>query len=206
MKKFALLSFLFIVIASTEVRLCKAGASPDAVLDVNGEKLRAGVNYSILPYFGRNAGGLTIGSIRKGYDQCPVNIVPETYERSMGLPATFSPINPKKGVVRVSTDLNIQFQANGKCGKSTVWKVAKLDQSTGQYFVTIGGTKGNPGRETLDSWFKIEKLGNNYKFVHCPTVCKYCKVICKDVSIFYANGRLTLVLNDAAYPVMFKKV
>ncbi|XP_038895396.1 miraculin-like [Benincasa hispida] len=206
MKNFALLSFLFIVIVSSEVRFCRADVSPDAVLDTDGKKLRSSDQYYILSVYSRNSGGLSIGSIQQGKEKCPINILPESYEYLHGLAATFFPINPKKGVVRVSTDLNIQFEASTRCGESTVWKIGKFDQYLKQYFVTIGGVKGNPGRETVGNWFKIEKYGNNYKLVHCPTVCKYCKVICKDVGIFYKNGKRVLALNDSPFPVMFKKV
>uniref|UniRef100_A0A0A0LT81 Uncharacterized protein n=1 Tax=Cucumis sativus TaxID=3659 RepID=A0A0A0LT81_CUCSA len=205
MRNFALLCFLFIVIASSEVRFCRADASPDAVLDTDGKKLRAGDQYYILSVYSRNSGGLSIGGIY-GYEKCPINILPESYDYLHGLPATFSPINPKKGVVRVSTDLNIQFEANTRCGISTVWKVGKFDEYLKQYFVTMGGMKGNPGRETIENWFKVEKYGKNYKLVYCPTVCKYCKVVCKDVGLFYKNGRRVIALNDAPFPVMFKKV
>lgn len=204
MKNFALLCFLFALIASTEVRICKSDASPDAVLDIDGKKLRAGVNYYILPVIRGRGGGLTLGNI--GHDKCPLHVVQEQFEISNGLPATFAPVNPKKGVVRVSTDLNVEFEASTVCAKSTVWKLDKFDESTRQWLVTIGGIRGNPGQETLDNWFKIEKHGKDYKFVFCPSVCKFCKVICKDVGIFIKNGNRALALSDTPFPVMFKKV
>ncbi|XP_038893656.1 miraculin-like [Benincasa hispida] len=208
MKSFELLSLIFIVIvASTErQQFCRVNASPEAILDTNGKKLRGGDHYYILPFFSRNTGGLALGNIQREYsNECPLNVVPEPYEYFNGLPTTFSPVNPKKGVIRVSTDLNIQFERNTMCAKSTVWKISKFEQ---QYLVTIGGTKGDPGPETMENWFKIEKYNNNniYKFVYCPTVCKYCKVMCKDVGIFVKNGRMALALSDAPFPVMFKKV
>ncbi|GAY67393.1 hypothetical protein CUMW_256070 [Citrus unshiu] len=64
-----------------------------------------------------------------------------------GLPMTFSPINPKKGIVRESTDLNIKFE------------VAKIR------FVTTGGVKGNLGPQTTRNWFMIEKFYSDYKLV-----------------------------------------
>ncbi|KAI3813009.1 hypothetical protein L1987_17722 [Smallanthus sonchifolius] len=38
-----------------------------------------------------------------------------------------------------------------------------------QYAVMVGGVEGNPGPETLDNWFKIEKTEDGYKFVFCPS-------------------------------------
>lgn len=72
--------------------------------------------------------------------------------------------------------------------------------------MTSGGVEGNPGSKTTSSWFKIKKYEEDYKLVFCPTVCKYCKVICKDVGFFVENGRRILALSDEApLRVMFKK-
>ncbi|XP_023520252.1 kunitz trypsin inhibitor 2 [Cucurbita pepo subsp. pepo] len=203
MKNFALLSFLFILLAS-EVRVSRADASPDAVRDIDGKKLRAGVNYYILPVFRGRGGGLALGNLQS--DKCPLNVVQEQFELMNGLPAAFLPVNPKKGVVRVSTDLNVQFEASTICATSTVWKLDKFDESTKQWFITIGGARGNPGVKTVDNWFKIEKHGNDYKFKFCPTVCDFCKVMCRDVGIFFKNGKRALALSDTPFPVMFKVV
>lgn len=68
----------------------------------------------------------------------------------------------------------------------------------------VGGVEGNPGRETLDNWFKIEKTDDGYKFVFCPTVCNFCKVICRDVGIFLdGNGMRRLALSDVPFSVIF---
>ncbi|KAK3001390.1 hypothetical protein RJ639_020839 [Escallonia herrerae] len=86
--------------------------------------------------------------------------------------------------------------------QSTVWK---LNSYSGQYDVTTGGVEGNPGRETIENWFKIEKYEDDYKLVFCPTVCNYCKVICKGVGILIQNGRRQLTLSNVPFKVMFKK-
>ena len=206
MKNFGILFyFLFILLASTQlIRFSTADASPEAVLDIDGKKLRAGVNYYILPVFRGRGGGLTLGNLQS--EKCPLNVVQEQLEVMNGFPTTFHPVNPKKGVVRVSTDLNVQFEASTICVTSTVWKLDKFDESTGQWLVTIGGSRGNPGVETVDNWFKIEKHGKDYKLVFCPTVCNFCKVMCRDIGIFFKNGERALALSDTPFPVMFKKV
>ena len=60
--------------------------------------------------------------------------------------------------------------------------------------------EGNLGPKTLSNWFKIEKYENDYKFLFCPTVFNYCKVICRDVGIFIKifikNGTRRLALSD----------
>ena len=129
----------------------------------------------------------------------------EQLEVKPGLPLIFTPVNPKKGVVRVSTDLNIKFSASTICVESTVWKF-EYDEILGQYFIYDGAVEGNPGRETVDNWFKIENFDDkDYKLVFCPTVCKFCKVICKNVGFFVQGGTRRLALSDVPLRIMFKK-
>ncbi|XVF30310.1 hypothetical protein REPUB_Repub16aG0045700 [Reevesia pubescens] len=184
--------------------LC-ANAAPDPVLDITGKKLRTGTNYYILPVFRGRGGGLTLASSTRN-ETCPLDVVQEQLEVSNGLPLTFSPVNIKKGVIRVSTDQNIKFYASTICVQSTVWKLANFDDSTQQWLVTSGGVEGNPGRETVDNWFKIEKYEDDYKLVFCPTVCDFCKVLCRDVGVFIDDaGVRRLALSDVPFKVMFKR-
>ncbi|KAF5733966.1 hypothetical protein HS088_TW16G00407 [Tripterygium wilfordii] len=178
-------------------------AAPDPVLDIAGKRLRTGVDYYILPVIRGRGGGLTLSST--GNETCQLDVVQEQHEVSHGLPLTFSPVNMKKGVVRISTDLNIKFSAMTICVQSTVWKLENYDESTGQWFVSTGGIEGNPGRETIDNWFKIEKYGDDYKLVFCPTVCDFCKVICRDVGIYIGRGRRFLALSEKPFKIMFRK-
>ncbi|KAK6243891.1 hypothetical protein QUC31_010300 [Theobroma cacao] len=176
----------------------------DPVLDISGEELRTGTDYYILPVIrGGGGGGLTLAST--GNETCPLDVVQEQLEVSDGLPVTFSPVNIKKGVVRVSTDQNIKFSAATICVQSTLWKLDSFDDSTQQWFVTTGGVEGNPGRETIDNWFKIEKYEDDYKLVFCPTVCDFCKVMCRDVGVFIDGGVRRLALSDVPFKVMFKR-
>ncbi|WMV21155.1 hypothetical protein MTR67_014540 [Solanum verrucosum] len=80
-----------------------------------------------------------------------------------------------------------------------------VNPKKGQYFITLGGTQGNPGRETISNWFKIEKFDRDYKLLYCPTVCDFCKVICRDIGIFIQDGVRRLALSDVPFKVMFKK-
>ncbi|KAJ4713686.1 Kunitz trypsin inhibitor [Melia azedarach] len=178
-------------------------AAPDQVLDISGKKIRAGTNYFILPVVRGRGGGLTLAST--GNKTCPLDVVQAQLEIDNGLPLTFHPVNPKKGVVRVSTDLNIQFDAASTCVQSTLWKLDNFDEELKQWFVTTGGVLGNPGRETTSNWFKIEKYDDDYKLVFCPTVCDFCKVLCKDIGIFIDGGVRRLALSDEPFKVMFKK-
>ncbi|KAK2979635.1 hypothetical protein RJ640_023563 [Escallonia rubra] len=177
-----------------------ADAAPNAVLDTAGKKLRTGVDYYILPVVRGRGGGLTLARTRN--ETCPLDVVQEQHEVDHGIPLVFAPVDTKKGVIRVSTDHNIKFSGATIRVQSTVWK---LNSYNGQHVVTTGGVEGNPGRETIDNWFKIEKYEDNYKLVFCPTVCNYCKVICKGVGILIQNGRRQLTLSDVPFKVMFKK-
>ncbi|MBA0571669.1 hypothetical protein Golob_002048 [Gossypium lobatum] len=185
--------------------LCASGsAAPDPVLDISGKMLRTGNDYYILPVFRGRGGGLTLAST--GNETCPLHVVQEQLEVSNGLPVTFSPFNIKKGVIRVSTDHNIKFSAATICVQSTVWKLANFDDSTRQWFLTCGGVEGNPGRQTIDNWFKIEKHEDDYKLVFCPTVCDFCKVMCRDVGVFIDDaGVRRLALSDVPFKIMFKR-
>ncbi|KAG8378604.1 hypothetical protein BUALT_Bualt07G0002800 [Buddleja alternifolia] len=175
--------------------LGSAAQSPSPVLDIAGNKLRAGTDYYMLPVIRGRGGGLTLAST--GNKTCPLGVVQEQFEVKNGLPLTFTPVNSKKGVIRVSTDQNIKFSAASTCVQSTVWKL-DYDESIGKYFVMTGGVEGNPGRETISNWFKIEEYEGDYKLFFCPTVCNFCKVICRNVGIFLQDGkrRLGVSLTD----------
>ncbi|KAL3504149.1 hypothetical protein ACH5RR_033990 [Cinchona calisaya] len=182
--------------------LASGTQQPNPVIDFEGKNLLVGVHYYILPVIRGRGGGLTLGN--SDNETCPLDVVQEKFEVKSGLPLTFTPVNTTKGVVPLSTDLNIKFFAATICVQSTVWKL-DYDAAIGQYVIVSGGVEGNPGRETTSNWFKIEKYDRAYKLVFCPTVCKFCKVICKDVGIFIQNGRRRLALSDAPFRVMFKR-
>lgn len=176
--------------------------APAPVLDISGNKLEVGFDYHILPVIRGRGGGLTLSSSRN--KTCPLDVVQEQHEVSHGLPLRFSPVEPRKGVM-VSTDLNIRFSAASICVQPTVWKLDRFDERTRQWFVTSGGVEGNPGRETTSNWFKIEKYDDDYKLVFCPTVCSFCKVLCRDIGIYIVDGKRNLALSDVPFKVMFKK-
>ncbi|KAA8518071.1 hypothetical protein F0562_015545 [Nyssa sinensis] len=119
------------------------GAAPDPVLDIAGKKLRTGtgVEYYILPLICGSRGRLTLASSRTRNHSCPLDVVQEKHQVDNGLTLTFSPVNPKKGVVEVSTDFNVKFSGATICVQSTVWKL-DLDESTGR----------GPGGDGVNKW------------------------------------------------------
>ncbi|KAK0578213.1 hypothetical protein LWI29_006831 [Acer saccharum] len=197
--------FIFAFVTKVPLVVSTADASHSPVLDIAGKKLLAGTDYYILPVFRGRGGGLTLAST--GNETCPLDVVQEQHVVENGLPVTFSPVNIKKGVIRLSIDQNIKFSASTDCVQSTVWKLDSHDDSLRQWFVTTGGVEGNPGRRTTSNWFKIEKFDDDYKLVFCPSVCDICKVLCRDIGIYIdqATGIRRLALSDTPFKVMFKK-
>ncbi|MED6222799.1 hypothetical protein PIB30_067874 [Stylosanthes scabra] len=183
---------------------CDGDSASEPVLDITGKNLRTGTDYLVLPSINNNnsnGGGLALARARNR--TCPFDVVDSSYR---AMPLKFSPFDSnKEGVITVSTDLNIKFSAATTCVQSTVWKLEQFDASRGIYFVTTGGV-GNPGRETVSNWFQIDKYGSNYKLLFCPKVCKYCKVICKDLGIYVdGDGNRHLALSDVPFGVRFRK-
>ncbi|CAI9273381.1 unnamed protein product [Lactuca saligna] len=81
--------------------------SPTQVRDLDGNLVRSGTEYYILPVIRGMGGGLILASTRN--DSCPLDVVQANKEVYNGMPLTFIPVNPKKSVIRESTDLNIIF-------------------------------------------------------------------------------------------------
>ncbi|CAK8532322.1 unnamed protein product [Lathyrus sativus] len=212
--KITLLAFILLyALLSSKPLLGAADASSEQVVDTLGKKLRADASYYILPVtpiyrcgpYGKcrsSGSSLALASIGK---TCPLDVV--VVDKYQGLPLTFTPVNPKKGVIRVSTDLNIKFTSSPTClHHSMVWKLDRFNVSKRQWFVTTGGVAGNPGWETINNWFKIEKYGDAYKLVLCPSVVQSFKHLCKDVGVFVdQNGNKRLALSDVPLKVKFQQ-
>ncbi|KAF3640286.1 hypothetical protein FXO38_12094 [Capsicum annuum] len=189
-------------------KLCEALKPPPiAVRDSNGDMLQMGTNYYVQPIFPDEAWGFELASISNDIDKpCPLGIVQEDYYP--GTPLLFSHANSEKGAIRLSTDLNIDYNLSYTvCTKSkdVIWTVGPYDRRAQSYFLVLGGVKGNPGRKTIRNWFKIEVFGDNYKIRYCPSVCWNCKVVCKDVGVIEYNGQKRLGLSDFPVEVKFVK-
>ncbi|CAN6463355.1 unnamed protein product [Victoria cruziana] len=192
-----MLAVIVLVLALTG----RARSAADQVLDVDGNPVKAGIGYYMLPAHGSRSGGLTCLS---SHGTCPPSVVQAESGFDRGTPLTFAQVTGKEEV-RLATDLNIEFVSGSRCGGSAVWKYAGVDEVTGQRFITLGGAAGNPGPATVSNWFKIEKEGDHYALVFCPTVCEFCKVVCANVGVYGENGRQFLALSDPAFPVEFRR-
>ncbi|KAE8692807.1 putative Kunitz family trypsin and protease inhibitor protein [Hibiscus syriacus] len=180
-----------------------AADQPDAVLDVSGQELRTGTDYYVLPVIRGRGGGLTLGSATNADPNtgCPLVVVQEQLEVSSGLPLYFSPVNVEQqgGIVRVSTDFNVIFNASSICVQSTQWVLA-FDESLQKFVVATSG------RETLNNRFKIERFEDDYKLAFCPGVCDTCRPVCGDLGVFIDDdGIRRLVLADEPLKVMFRR-
>lgn len=174
------------------------------VLDKDGHPLRPGVDYYILP-----SARATIGLSSPPNGTCPLDVVLQTDIHSNALPVRFYPAKKAGGVIKTDTDLNIEFSASTICVISTVWKIqgSSNDTST-RYFVTIGGVKGKPGKETISNWFNIRSdPSRGYVLNFCPSVCETCRPFCGNLGIILDNGRsrLGITSDDQALGVSFTK-
>lgn len=66
------------ILLSLSLLMCAKAASPAPVLDVDGNRVRAGVKYYILPLVRGRGGGLTLGP--RGNNSCPLNVRQEQLE------------------------------------------------------------------------------------------------------------------------------
>ncbi|XP_059306765.1 miraculin-like [Lycium ferocissimum] len=208
MKKKTLSCLLLITLIFISNSLLYESASvPNSVLDTTGKIVRAGHDYMVIPVRKDLGGELGLAFI--GTQVCPLGIGPRLSPNDPGLSINLFPVNFKKGVIRESTDLNIEFTETYTICQhhSNVWRLDHYNPQKEDHVITNGGVKGNPGRDTYSNWFKIVKYGAGYKFVFCPSVCNYCDVICKNVGIFVQkNGQALLALSNEPLEVMFRKV
>jgi hypothetical protein len=192
-------SFIFIVFSTLSLSSAQSSSS---VLDIDRNFLKSDLSYYILPVMRGMGGGiaLTPTDINR---KCPLDVIQEKVETRNGLPLTFIPVNASKGnIISESTDLNIKFPGVTICGQPPVWR---LEVVNGQRVVSSRGIVGNPGRETISNWFKIEKYGGNgYKLAFCPTVCNTCKPACGDIGVA-KDGRRSLIVSKEPLMVMFKR-
>ncbi|KAK1421221.1 hypothetical protein QVD17_23398 [Tagetes erecta] len=190
--------FTFIILSIFSLSSCQ---SP--VLDTDRMPLVTGPSYYIIPATSGRGGGVKLSPTTLN-QTCPLDVAQENNEQRNGLPINFLLAIPNRGgVIRSSSDLNIKFTSGTTCGKPAVWRIEDVN---GQRVVSSRGVLGNPGRETISSWFKIVEYDSDYKIVFCPGVCNTCRPACGDVgSTIAKNGRRSLLLSNEPLKVKFKK-
>lgn len=194
MKTASLLSFLFLALITAKPLL--GAVDPQPLLDSNGEKVLAGTPYYIVTIYAGPAAGIV--SLAGGRNYCPFDVI-LSINMDRGQPLLISPATEDQdGIVYDSTDVNIKFSniSGGICSDASfVWKVDNYDTLWGEWFITTNGTEGNPGAQTLQNWFKFERVfgtTNVYYFVHCPKVCDTCVTLCSEIGVFTTTRGLAL--------------
>lgn len=178
-----------------------------SVLDVDGNQLETNTKYYIFSPSHRGGGGGGVAlSIRDRRIPCPPNVVQENDESSMGLSLKIFPVDSKQLHISMHNDLNIVFMGATICVQSTVWRVGNRDPFTRWRYVRSGGVLGRPGAETVRNWFKIERFGEGYKIVYCPSVCSSCRVECGEVGVYVENRKRWLGLGGQPLVIAFNKL
>ncbi|XP_012457881.2 21 kDa seed protein [Gossypium raimondii] len=201
---------LFIIFSITPLSFSfgVANTTNAPVLDSDGNELRTGTPYFVVSsIWGAGGGGLALGMPRG--NPCP-EVVAQRGSGDDGIPVIFSNSDSNDGVVRLSSDINIEFIPLRPrfCQTTTVWKVDDYDHSAGKWWVITDGVKGNPGANTLTSWFRIEKASHlDYTFKYCPAVCGTCPALCNKIARDLDGEMMRLALStDHGWPFFFKKL
>ncbi|KAB2010642.1 hypothetical protein E1A91_D10G261100v1 [Gossypium mustelinum] len=203
------LLFIIFSITPSSFSFGVANTTNAPVLDSDGNELRTGTPYFVVSsIWGAGGGGLDPGRPRG--KPCP-EVVAQRGSGDNGIPVIFSNSDSKDGVVRLSSDINIAFVPLRPkfCETTTVWKVADYDHSAGKWWVITDGVKGNPGANTLTSWFRIEKTTTDfdYTFKYCPAVCGTCPALCNKIVRDFDGEMVRLALTTGhGWPFIFKKV
>ncbi|GJS69375.1 Kunitz trypsin inhibitor 2-like protein [Tanacetum coccineum] len=110
----------FILIALSTLSL-SISQTPPPVRDTDGNIVRSGTNYYVLPVVNDKGGGITLAP-RKD-DPCPYDVAQENNRQRNGLPMNFVPAYTfKEDMIHESTDLNIRFAGADKCIATPVWR------------------------------------------------------------------------------------
>ncbi|XVE58837.1 hypothetical protein DITRI_Ditri04bG0201100 [Diplodiscus trichospermus] len=207
MKTATVVVFLLFAFTTKSYFFGVATAANKPVLDIDGDELQAGVEYYVVSAIrGAGGGGLALGRTKD--QKCPEVVVQRRSDMDSGTPVKFSNSDTNDDVIHLSTDINIEFLPirDRFCHTSTVWKLDNYNPSTGKWWLTTDGVKGNPGPNTLKNWFKIEKAGVLvYKFTYCPSVCESCTTLCSDIGRYGDDGQIRLALSDRGWPFVFVK-
>lgn len=196
MKLFLLITVLLSILTSTKAIIA-------VVLDTDGDILKPGAEYYIRPAARDIAGGIILNSPN---NSCPLLIGQAKSGADLGYPVIFSPVNPNAETLNVGADTNIQVQVITICIQSNVWRLTGSEDDTALYYVATDGVKGNPGKDTLSNWFKVDEYMGYYKLRFCPGVCNFCKPVCGDLSVVIRDGKRWLVLDKENQPFPFEFV
>jgi hypothetical protein len=195
------LSFIWLLMATSTM----AQTWPP-VLDANGQPLRSGVEYYVLPAVTDVAGGLILVNLNNG-SICPLFVGQEPLAPvvSRGTSVIFTP-RVADTVIRETRDFTVAFTGVTICAQSTAWMVGEQNPETRRRYI-LAETDPNP---SSNAWhFNIVKNDQGlYNFQWCPNcVTEVCpRPLCGDAGIVVENERRLLVLNGPAFPFIFRRL
>ncbi|KAL6899534.1 hypothetical protein ACP4OV_006192 [Aristida adscensionis] len=185
---------------------CIAGDATEPVYDMEGHEVSGDGLYYIVPADGGTNGSGSLGSSSDATEYCSFYVFATV---SAGLPVRFTPQNASAdgggAVVRLSSNITIQFKGIVMCLESMEWHVrdSPSPSSYGQR-VAVGRKIAQP---PMPSVFRVEKLddateGNMYKLVYCAG-----EGPCEDLGLQPSEGMKTwwLVTSDWPLAVVFRK-
>ncbi|XP_060218199.1 miraculin-like isoform X1 [Lycium barbarum] len=140
-----------------------------SVLDTDGNPLKVGVKYFVLPSLSGMGGGLILSRVvDKNVKVCPQDIVQDPNELHRGRPVEFFPAYPDKTgeLILRNNPINVKFfspSETSRCANFTVWKMDK------KYKYVVG--RGKLGiLNNIRNWFRIVPYGKDYRYVEAdPT-------------------------------------
>uniref|UniRef100_A0A6N2L2F7 Uncharacterized protein n=1 Tax=Salix viminalis TaxID=40686 RepID=A0A6N2L2F7_SALVM len=189
------LSFIWLLMAISTA----AQTQLPPVLDADGQPLRSGVEYYVLPGVTDVAGGLTLVD-RNG--SCPlyVGFAPIG---SRGIPVVFTP-RVRDTIIRESRDFTVEFSGDSICVQSTAWMVGEENPETARRYI-VTGTEPRPPSTLW--YFNIVNNGGVYSLNWCPecltTNCP--RPRCGAAGLVDENGKSLLVLDGPAFPFIFRR-
>ncbi|CAA7403759.1 unnamed protein product [Spirodela intermedia] len=152
----------FVLLFTLLLATSHAAIISDPVLDSNGNELKRGRQYYVLPaIFGPTGGGLKLVSLN---ETCPLSVAREESEVAWGLSVMFFPENPDTSTVVEGATFYAMFAAPTQCTESTVWRAKEGTLTTG----------GSVSQSIAphDSRFAIHKSDefprSAYKISFCP--------------------------------------
>nr|ACU19069.1 unknown [Glycine max] len=177
-------------------------ATAQDVLDVDGDPIRNGFIYYVLPAIRGNGGGIERAAL--GKDTCPITVVQSPNPNSKGLEIKFESAYPAY-YINETLILQIKFSYPQQCERKNPWWAIFKDIFEGPPAIKLFGFHG-----TELGWFKIQKASksrdfNDYKLVFC----QYDETWCLDVGIYVdrqGNRRLVLAVTGEPFLVHFHKI
>lgn len=147
------------------------GNSYPSVLDVDGNPLKVGAKYYVLPSLRGSGGGLTLSRVvDKNVKVCPQDIVQVPKELNPGLPVEFFPAYPGE-LIKVNNPINVKFITEmSSCVNFTVWKMDKKYK-----YVVSRGTLGALNR--IRNWFRIVPYGKDYRYIYTCLTFFFLKLV-----------------------------